>query len=109
MFKAILAFNFVGIGFFKAYSQFRNVVQDVVQILIFFFGTVGILFGGLNFVQPPVWTVTGGCIVMFKAILAFNFVGIGFFKAYSQFRNVVQDVVQILIFFLGPWGYCLGS
>ena len=74
MFKAILAFNFVGIGFFKAYSQFRNFVQDVVQILIFFFRTVGILFGGLNFVQPPVWTVTGGCIVMFKAILAFNFV-----------------------------------
>ena len=73
MFKAILAFNFVGIGFFKAYSQFRNVVQEV-QILIFFFGTVGILFGGLNFVQSPVWTVTGGCIVMFKAILAFNFV-----------------------------------
>ena len=48
MFKVILAFNFVGIGFFKAYSQFRNVVQDVVEILIFFFGTVGIWFGGLN-------------------------------------------------------------
>ena len=74
MFKAILAFNFVGIGFFKAYSQFRNVVQDVVQILIFFFWDRGDFVWGLNFVQPPVWTVTGGCIVMFKAILAFNFV-----------------------------------
>ena len=48
--------------------------------------------------QPPVWTVTGGCIVMFKAILAFNFVGIGFFKAYSEFCNIVHFIMYHSIF-----------
>ena len=47
---------------------------------------------------------------MFKAILAFNFVGIGLFKAlfkaYSEFRNVLHDVQ---FGFLGPWGFGLGD